>query len=85
MGFRRVHFFFQCYWCSEWLYSDRTLLTKKCTNPQCRKIINFSKVKKRLMKINPTDAPRVIQYLKNRHNIIEPKFMTADKLIGGLR
>ena len=36
------------------------------------------------MKINPADAPRVIQYLKNRHNIITPEFQTADKLIGGL-
>lgn len=83
-SFRRLHFFFRCYYCGNWLYSDRTLLSKKCTNPQCGKIIDFTKVKKQTMKINPTDAPRVIQYLKNGHNIIEPEFQTADKLIGGL-
>jgi len=84
-AFTRRHFFFQCYFCGSWLYSDRTILTKKCTNSQCGKIIDFTKVKKRMMEINPTDAPRVIQYLKNRHSIIEPEFMMADKLIGGLR
>lgn len=83
--FTKPHFFFQCYWCSEWLYSNRIILTKKCTNSQCGKIIDFAKVRKHSMKINPADAPRVIQYLKNRHSIIEPKFMMADKLIGGLR
>ena len=84
-AFTRCHFFFKCYFCGSWLYSDRILLTKKCTNSQCGKIIDFAKAKKHGMRINPADAPRVIQYLKNRHNMIKPEFMTADKLIGGLR
>ena len=84
-AFTKPHFFFQCYYCGTFTYTDRAILSKKCTNSQCGKIIDFTKVKKHGMEINPTDAPRVIQYLNNRHNIIEPEFQTADKLIKGLR
>jgi len=84
-AFTRRHFFFKCEFCGSWLYSDRILLTKKCTNSQCGRIIDFAKVRKHSIRINPADAHRVMQYLKNRHNMIEPEFMMAYKLIGGFR
>ena len=81
-SFTRLHFYFQCYFCGSWTYIDRAILSKEC--PTCHKIINFQKVKKYKYRINPTDAPRIIKYLKDRRSIIAPEFQTADKLIGGL-
>lgn len=62
MSFKRTHYFWQCYHCSAWTYSDRRIKRRKCL--KCGRFITFDKVKKTELNINPTEAPTILKYLK---------------------
>ena len=82
MSFRKIFYFFNCYYCGSWSYCDRIIKAKVCSF--CGKIIIFDKVKKIEREINPEAAPDMMQIFKAQgHDTTKSKFITADELIGG--
>jgi len=71
MVYKKKHYFFQCYYCRAHTYSDRRIKRRKCL--KCGRYISFEKVKKTELNINPTEAPKILKYLK-----LYGKFPTKD-------
>lgn len=68
MTFKRLHFFFQCYFCGGWQYSTWRIKKRKCM--YCNRTFIFDKCRRYKLRINPTEAPQIIKKLKIDNKIL---------------
>ena len=60
----QIFFFYRCYHCGEWFYSNKIIKTKKCW--KCNQSFQFKNSTKFSKKCSQSEAIAIIKYLKEK-------------------
>jgi hypothetical protein len=62
MSYTQTFYFFRCYHCGEWFYSNKIIKTKKCW--KCDRSFQFKNSRKFTKTVTLQDAIKIIKNLK---------------------
>ena len=66
MHYIQSYYFYRCYHCGEWYYSNKIIKIKKCVIDRCNRTFQFKNSTKFQKKCSQRDAIAIIKQLKEK-------------------
>jgi hypothetical protein len=67
MHYLQLYYFYRCYHCGEWYYTNKIIKTKKCVIDRCNRTFKFKNSAKFQKKCSQRDAIAIIKQLKEKN------------------